>query len=48
MKTNIRRMLAVLRGFLCPSRKCQTAGEFLPTKSDTDLGRKKLEKFIYW
>lgn len=48
MKTIIRRMLAVIRGFLRPSLKCQTADDFLPTKSNQDLGRQELERFIYW
>jgi len=46
MKTYIRKMLALLRRFLRPSRKCQIACEF--TKSNEDLGRQELEKFIYW
>jgi hypothetical protein len=48
MKIHIRRMFGLLRGFLCPSRKRQTSGEFPPTQTHRDLGRQELEKFIYW
>jgi hypothetical protein len=48
MKTHIQTMLAVLLGFLRPSRKCQTRGEFLSTTCHRDLGQQEFEKFIYW
>lgn len=48
MKIQIRRMLAMLRDFLRRSRKRRTLEEFLPTRSNADLGRQELEKFIYW
>jgi hypothetical protein len=49
MKTNILRMLAVLLcGFLLPSRKSRTGGNFLPTRSHRNLGRQEFARFIYW
>jgi hypothetical protein len=48
MKTQIRRMFGLLRGFLYSSRKRQAAVEFLPTQTYRDLGRQEIEKFIFW
>ena len=48
MKTTIQRTLAIIRGLLRPSRKCQMTGEFLSTKSHRGLGQEELGKFIYW
>lgn len=48
MKLDILSMLAVLCGFLRPERKRQTEDEFLPKKSNNELGRQEFEKFIYW
>jgi hypothetical protein len=48
VKIDILNMLTVLCGFLHPERKRQTEDEFLPKKSNKDLGRQEFEKFIYW
>lgn len=48
MKIDFLSMLIVLWGFLRPERGRQTEDEFLPKKSNKDLGRQEFEKFIYW
>lgn len=49
MQIDILTILSVLLwGFLPPSRKRRTPSKFVPTKSHRDLGRKELERFIYW